>query len=645
MKQLITLLLLLLSTPQLISGQSLIKSVLDGNTEKVKKIVLKKAKKINKQKDKAGNFALHTAVLAQRPDYIRLLAENGADINIKNNDAQTPLMLAVMSSNYDCSSALWDYQPDISVKDIYGNTVLDLVKDSKTAWLIGTPTFLKAYVNNLSELEDYVMKFPNTPHSEELGMEMYEEIRTLNRLYQLHELNVIAPALIDQKAATLVDNLEKLRDFKKRFPDSPNFEEAVRNVYPNTDRAGLIEILNIYPSLSYADELKTLYIKRGKNIQDHIESLQKFPELSAIIEPIFYELVNDLDDARTFKEYFPESQYHDSIVSNLLDKLSRSEIKQLIDLYPDVKDIDRVKKRYIKRSKSLADFMAAVKAYPNIVTDVDKEALNYVDGYNDARLFLSAVQDSSLYADAFRKGITHTNSFREVLDLKDLYAGAVDSSYLLLAEKRYLEICNSLDEYYKAISKFPHLKSTIEELAFEEVDNIKSAQQYMQYFPDSKYAPDAAEKSRRLLRQAFDQCDSKEDYQGFIADYSSMDNLYDPDYLISEARRKIKDIEEYEEMMDFCETQAKTAGNQLMRCCSSFGGRGFSVNMNKDDININSFAETITIPMKVNWYGSLTGRHYWIKGELIITNSGQRRWNKISDSGGFSPGCSQGCIR
>jgi hypothetical protein len=644
MKRLLTL-LLVLGLTQLMFGQSLIKSVLKGDTEKVKKIVLKRARKINKQQDKFGNYALHTAVLTKRVDYVRLLAENGANINARNDNGRTPLMIAVMSSNYNCSEALWDYQPDISVKDIYGNTVLDMVKDEEIAWLIGTPDFLKTYVEHLRDLDRYVDKFPEHPNSKALGLAFYENTNTLGRLYELHRLNVVDPTLVDQKAATLVNSMEKLRTFKKKFPNSTNYEEAVRQVYPDASRVELLEILNIYPSLSYADELKILYVKKSKDIKQCIASLQQFPELTAVVEPIFYEMVDDLGDARVFKKYFPDSQYHASIVSNLYRQLSRSELKQLIDLYPQVNGIRGVKKRYIMKSLRLSDFMAATKEYPGIIKDIDQKALNYVDGYEDARLYPQLVKDSSLYADAYRKGITHTNKLREILDLKERYAGSVDSLDLQLAEKRYLEICSSLQEYRTAADEFPYLKLEIHRLAFEEIDNIKSAQQYIAFFPDSDYASKAAQKSRSFLRRAFDQCNSKREYRDFIATYSSVGDLYDPDMLLIKAQQQIEAIEEYEELMDICKTQAKTAGSQLMNCCSSFGGRGFSVDMNEDDVNINDLSGMITIPMKVNWYGSLSGRHYWIRGELIITSSGQRRWNKISDSGGFSPGCSRGCIR
>jgi len=94
-----------------------------------------------------------------------------------------------------------------------------------------------------------------------------------------------------------------------------------------------------------------------------------------------------------------------------------------------------------------------------------------------------------------------------------------------------------------------------------------------------------------------------------------------------------------------------TASN-LMSCCSSYGGRSLSATVYYDLDNngrcqtrVSKLTNSLIVTMEVQWYGSLTGTRYWIKGRLTFDlNSGRRSWQKISDSGGFPPGCSKGCI-
>lgn len=74
--------------------------------------------------------------------------------------------------------------------------------------------------------------------------------------------------------------------------------------------------------------------------------------------------------------------------------------------------------------------------------------------------------------------------------------------------------------------------------------------------------------------------------------------------------------------------------NRMKSCCSSFGGNNVYGRVTYDEVRKNSFDGTFSIPMTVGWYGSLTGTHYWIKGILKIDSEGNKRWLKISDSGG-----------
>lgn len=91
------------------------------------------------------------------------------------------------------------------------------------------------------------------------------------------------------------------------------------------------------------------------------------------------------------------------------------------------------------------------------------------------------------------------------------------------------------------------------------------------------------------------------------------------------------------------ETTGLTVANQLMRCCSSWGGTNVYANIDYDNCTKNS-SGVYTLPMQVGWQGSLSGNQYWIQGKLIIDNNGNKQWLKIKDSGGFYAGCSNGCI-
>lgn len=103
------------------------------------------------------------------------------------------------------------------------------------------------------------------------------------------------------------------------------------------------------------------------------------------------------------------------------------------------------------------------------------------------------------------------------------------------------------------------------------------------------------------------------------------------------------DFSQYPELKADMENMGLKVANQLMHCCSNWGGKNVYATIDYDNC-IETASGSFTIPMTVGWSGSMTGNAYWIKGKLVINSNGSREWLKINDSGGFSSGCSNGCI-
>jgi hypothetical protein len=89
---------------------------------------------------------------------------------------------------------------------------------------------------------------------------------------------------------------------------------------------------------------------------------------------------------------------------------------------------------------------------------------------------------------------------------------------------------------------------------------------------------------------------------------------------------------------------ALSVANKMLKCCSTWGGTNVWGEVDYENVRVNDLSKTFVIPMTVGWQGSLSGNQYFIKGQLVIDKDGNKSWNKIKDSGGFSPGCSKDCI-
>lgn len=93
------------------------------NDEKLTKELLEKGADIN-ETDEYGNTALHIAVIKNIPKMVQLLIKKGAKVDIFNKKKHTPIHLAVMESSKQCVKEL--LESSINIKDDDGDTPLAL---------------------------------------------------------------------------------------------------------------------------------------------------------------------------------------------------------------------------------------------------------------------------------------------------------------------------------------------------------------------------------------------------------------------------------------------------------------------------------------------------------------------------------------
>ncbi|QDR79198.1 ankyrin repeat domain-containing protein [Sporomusa termitida] len=75
-----------------------------------------------------GFTPLHAAAAYGRAPVVRLLADKGADLNVRDKDGQTPLMKAVGNNQADVVAALLQKGAGVTGADLQGNTVVTMAK-------------------------------------------------------------------------------------------------------------------------------------------------------------------------------------------------------------------------------------------------------------------------------------------------------------------------------------------------------------------------------------------------------------------------------------------------------------------------------------------------------------------------------------
>nr|WP_255554618.1 ankyrin repeat domain-containing protein [Sphingomicrobium sp. B8] len=103
-------------------AEQFLSDVRDFNAEKAMGALRRPGNNLVNYRGRAGDAALHIAVMGKKMSWVDSLVGFNADVNIRNADGDTPLILAVKTGQFDIASRLLGFGADPNIANRRGET-------------------------------------------------------------------------------------------------------------------------------------------------------------------------------------------------------------------------------------------------------------------------------------------------------------------------------------------------------------------------------------------------------------------------------------------------------------------------------------------------------------------------------------------
>ena len=132
--------------------------------------------------------------------------------------------------------------------------------------------------------------------------------------------------------------------------------------------------------------------------------------------------IRNINDVRDFKTAFPNSLQTDMVFKQGINNLSRNELPELIEMFPNNQYAEAAKIKYIESSANFEDVVAAIKKYP-VNYDAEPLLLGKIENPKQSIQFIGMYPQSNNKRKALISAFSNRiPSVNEITDLKDAYS-------------------------------------------------------------------------------------------------------------------------------------------------------------------------------------------------------------------------------
>lgn len=219
-------------------------------------------------------------------------------------------------------------------------------------------------------------------------------------------------------------------------------------------------------------------------------------------------VMENIADARSFKEWFPNSPVAEEVVARSLSNIAADDRDDLVAIFPTLDISTKIKQQLINESRTLSEWIELTNRYSGVINkqnqDVtDSKVKGLIKNLSDLQTLVRTRPTYVSLELLQQHGLPFIQSRSDIRSYKSLFpSNPYDSALAQIAFNTVSNLGDAVE--VKELLNITSRNAKLEGIAFDNVRSISDAELFLKEFAYSDRVKDLPERAQRHIRSATD---------------------------------------------------------------------------------------------------------------------------------------------
>lgn len=219
-------------------------------------------------------------------------------------------------------------------------------------------------------------------------------------------------------------------------------------------------------------------------------------------------VMENIADARSFKEWFPNSPVAEEVVARSLSNIAADDRDDLVAIFPTLDISTKIKQQLINESRTLSEWIELTNRYPGVINKqtqdiTDSKVKGLIKNLSDLQTLVSTRPTYVSLELLQQHGLPFIQSRSDIRSYKSLFpSNQYDSALAQIAFNTISNLGDAVE--VKELLNITSRNAKLEGIAIDNVRSISDAELFLKEFAYSDRVKDLPERAQRYIRSASD---------------------------------------------------------------------------------------------------------------------------------------------